>query len=43
MAKKKNGQAELVRWFGPLLDALRQLGGSAKPREASYKIAENLS
>ncbi|MEK7720505.1 MAG: restriction endonuclease [Bacteroidota bacterium] len=43
MAKKKNSQAEFVRWFGPLLDALRQLGGSAKPREASDKIAENLN
>ena len=43
MAKKKNSQAEFVRWFGPLLDALRQLGGSAKPREASDIIAENLN
>jgi len=43
MARKKKSQAEFVRWFGPLLDALRQLGGSAKPREASDKIAENLS
>lgn len=43
MAKRRNGQAEFVRWFGPLLDALRQLGGSAKPREASDKIAENLN
>jgi len=42
MVKKKNSQAEFVNWFGPLLDALRQLGGSAKPREASDKIAENL-
>lgn len=42
MAKRKNNQAEFVKWFGPLLDALRQLGGSAKPREASEKIAENL-
>lgn len=42
MAKKKNSQAEFVRWFGPLLDALRQLGGSAKPREAADIIAENL-
>ncbi|PKL85314.1 MAG: restriction endonuclease [Ignavibacteriae bacterium HGW-Ignavibacteriae-1] len=40
MAKKRNS-SEFVRWFGPLLDALRQLGGSAKPREASDKIAEN--
>lgn len=42
MGKKKNSQAEFVQWFGPLLDALRQLGGSAKPREASDKIAENV-
>lgn len=42
MAKKKNSQAEFVRWFGPLLDALRQLGGSAKPREAADLIAEIL-
>jgi restriction system protein len=42
MGKKRNSQAEFVKWFGPLLDALRQLGGSAKPREASDKIADNL-
>lgn len=43
MGRKRNNQAEFVQWFGPLLDALRQLGGSAKPREAAEKIAENLS
>jgi len=43
MAKTKASQAEFVRWFGPLLDALRQLGGSAIPREAADKIAENLN
>lgn len=42
MAKRKNSQAEFVKWLGPLLDALRELGGSAKPREASDKIADNL-
>ncbi len=42
MSKKTKGQPEFVRWFGPLLDALNQLGGSAKPREAADKIAENL-
>jgi restriction system protein len=42
MEKKRTSQAEFVRWFGPLLDALRQLGGSGKPREAADKIAENL-
>lgn len=40
MSDKKAG-AQFIKWFGPLLDALRQLGGSAKPREASDKIAEN--
>jgi len=42
MGKIKNTQSEFVRWFGPLLEALRQLGGSAKPREAADKIAQNL-
>lgn len=32
------GQAEFVRWFGPLLDALRALGGSASPREAVDRV-----
>ncbi|MCB9250851.1 MAG: restriction endonuclease [Flavobacteriales bacterium] len=43
MVGNNKKQAEFVKWFGPLLDALRQLGGSAKPREASDKIAENLN
>jgi restriction system protein len=42
MVKKRQSQAEFVRWFGPLLEALRELGGSAKPREAADKIAEKL-
>jgi hypothetical protein len=33
MAKK--AQAEFIRWFGPLLDALRDLGDSGRPRELS--------
>jgi len=40
MAKK--AQAEFIRWFGPLLDALRDLGDSGRPREASARIAKNL-
>ncbi len=36
---KTRGQAKFVRWMGPLLDVLRQLGGSASPREASDGIA----
>lgn len=34
---------EFVQWFGPLLDALRELGGSGKPHEVSDKIAEKLN
>ncbi len=40
---KRNRQAEFVTWFGPLLDALRELGDSGKPREVSNKIAETLN
>ncbi|HEY5993342.1 MAG TPA: restriction endonuclease [Gallionellaceae bacterium] len=35
--------AEFVNWFGPLLDALRDLGDSGKPREVSNRIAINLN
>ena len=38
---KKDG-ADFIKWFGPLLDALRDLGDSGKPREVSDRIAENL-
>ncbi|HEX8426277.1 restriction endonuclease [Hymenobacter sp.] len=38
----KPKQSEFVNWFGPLLDALRQLGGSGKPKEAVAQIAKNL-
>ncbi len=33
-SKQKARQSEFVRWFGPLLQALRDLGGSASPRGA---------
>ncbi len=38
----KNKQAEFTKWFGPLLDALRDLGDSGKPKEVSNRIAQNL-
>lgn len=38
MAKKKNRQAEFIKWAGPILNALRALGGSARPREISEWI-----
>jgi restriction system protein len=40
MAKK---QTEFVKWFGPALDALRELGGSGSPMEVSSTIAKNLN
>ncbi|GAC1303481.1 MAG: restriction endonuclease [Mucilaginibacter sp.] len=40
MAKRQ--QAEFIRWLGPILDALRDLGGSGKPREVSSWIAKKL-
>lgn len=38
MAKQK--QAEFQRWMGPILDALRKLGGSGTPQEVSEAIAD---
>lgn len=39
---KKNNTSEFVKWFGPLLDALRDLGYSGKPKEVSDTIAKRL-
>ncbi len=39
----KNAGADFIKWFGPLLNALRDLGDSGKPREASNRISENLN
>ena len=41
MAKEEEG-AKFVRYFGPLLNALRGLGGSAKADEAVDRVAEDL-
>lgn len=30
-SNEKREGAQFVRWFGPLLDALRKLGGSGSP------------
>ncbi len=40
MAKRKS---EFVRWMGPVLDALRELGGSGKPREVLDLVADQHS
>ena len=42
MSKQRKGQAEITRWMGPLLDCLRALGGSARPKEVSNWIAREL-
>jgi restriction system protein len=39
----RKSKAEFVKWFGPLLDALRDLGDSGKPKEVSDRIAKNLN
>ncbi len=39
---KEEEGAKFVRYFGPLLDALRGLGGSAKADEAVDRVAEDL-
>ena len=36
-----NTGAKFLRWFKPLLQALKDLGGSATPKEARNKIIEN--
>lgn len=40
--EKKDEGAQFVRYFGPLLDALRSLGGSAKADEAVDQVAQDL-
>lgn len=43
MAKRRIGNGpQFVRFFGPLLDALRKLGGSGTPEEAVDQIAKDL-
>lgn len=41
--KRKATKAEFVKWFGPTLDALRQLGGSGKPKEVVEQISKTLN
>ena len=38
---KKASKATFLRWFKPLIQALRDLGGSATPADARKKIIEN--
>ena len=44
MAKRKDDEgAQFIRYFGPVLDALRKLGGSGKPDEVMEQIATDLA
>jgi restriction system protein len=36
-------QAEFTKYLGPVLDALRELGGSGRPREVIDKVAKKLN
>lgn len=38
--KKTSKQAEFTKWFGPLLNSLRELGGSGRPKEVVETIAK---
>jgi restriction system protein len=39
----KDRQAEFSKYLGPVLDALRELGGSGRPKEVTDKVAKNLN
>jgi restriction system protein len=41
--KKKDEGPQFVRFFGPILDALRSLGGSGTPDEVVERIAQDLN
>ena len=43
MSKNKSAKTEFVKWLGPILDALRDLGGSAKPKEITRLLGETRS
>ncbi|MFN7300248.1 MAG: restriction endonuclease [Bacteroidia bacterium] len=39
----KARKSEFIKWFGPILDALRDLGGSARPKEVTEWIGEKFN
>lgn len=39
--EKTTSKSSFLKWFGPLIQALRDLGGSATPAEVRNKIIEN--
>ena len=40
--EKKSRKSQFIQWMGPLLDALRELGGSGRPKEVEDIIARKL-
>jgi restriction system protein len=42
MVNKKTSNIQFIKWFGPLLDALRELGGSGRKKEVVQQIAKDL-
>lgn len=39
----KKSNAEFLKWFKPVVDALKKLGGSARPKEVRDQIAKDLN
>lgn len=40
--RNKKGESQFISWMGPLLDCLRAVGGSARPKEVSAWISRKL-
>jgi restriction system protein len=43
MAKRESQGPQFVKYFGPVIDTLKELGGSGRPAEVRDKVAERLS
>ena len=42
MSEYKKSNAEFLKWFKPVIDALKELGGSATPADVRQQIAKDL-
>lgn len=43
MTENKKSNAEFLKWFKPVIEALKELGGSAEPEEVRKQISKDLS
>ena len=41
--KEKISDAEFIKWFKPIIEALKEIGGSGTPREVRERIAVDLN